>query len=167
VISHTLQDRTPKTCEANRATSRVRARMVDSRGFTFPEILVAILIVGILAAIAIPAFLSTTENAKDAQAKTLARTAQVTAETIGTEDSGNYENVTLAELHRIEPTIVTAETVTAPKNEAWVSAAEHSASTYSITVTSTNGDELTIAKGSGGALTRTCTSPKGKASCNW
>jgi type II secretory pathway pseudopilin PulG len=47
-----------------------------------------ILIIGILAAIAIPYFLNQKTKANDASAKELARTAQTTMETIAT-DKGN------------------------------------------------------------------------------
>ena len=48
-----------------------------------------ILIIGILAAIAIPSFLNQKSKANDAQAKELARTAQTTAETIATDNNGS------------------------------------------------------------------------------
>ena len=49
-----------------------------------------ILIVGILATIAIPALLGQKSKAYDSSAKTLAQTAQSTAETYATENSGFY-----------------------------------------------------------------------------
>src|ERR1035437_7536182 len=78
-------------------------RSAREDGFTLIELLVVILIIGILAAIAIPSFLSQKGKAVDAQSKELARTAQTTAETIATDNNGGYAKVTIAEINKYEP----------------------------------------------------------------
>ena len=65
---------------------KLRARVQDEKGFTLIELLVVILIIGILAAIALPAFLNQREKAQDSEAKTGARTAQTALETLFTDN---------------------------------------------------------------------------------
>ncbi len=76
---------------------RLRQRSKDEGGFTLIELLVVILIIGILAAIAIPAFLNQKSKATDASAKTQARTAETAMETYSTDHNGSYEGASLGE----------------------------------------------------------------------
>ena len=122
-------------------------------GFTLVELLAAILILGILAAIAIPTFLTAQAQANDASAKEMAASAENAAETLALDNGGSYATVRKATLHGYESTIATTRTHT----NAYLSAASGSASSYTLTVTSTEtGTKFTIKRAAGGTITRTC-----------
>jgi len=141
---------------------RLRQRSSDEGGFTLIELLVVILIIGILAAIAIPSFLSQKSKATDASAKELARTAQTTAETYATDHGGNYQNMTLAELQAYEKTIPSCpNTSNACMEAAGVVVGAAPYETYEVTAKATDGHTFTIKRLANGTTERICT-PTGK-----
>ncbi len=131
-----------------------------SDGFSLPELLVVILIIGVLAAVALPAFLSTTTAATDVQAKELVRSAQQAAETIAVGNGGSYATVSTAEVAAEEPTIPS----TASTQHAYLSSATGEENGFTVTATATNGDELTIARAANGTVSRSCHSTKADCS---
>src|ERR1039457_6174633 len=73
-----------------RMTKRISAAGRAEDGFTVIELLVVVLIIGILAAVALPSFLNQKNKAIDASAKELAHSAQIAAETYATDHNGSY-----------------------------------------------------------------------------
>jgi type IV pilus assembly protein PilA len=128
----------------------------EEKGFTLIELLVVVLIIGILAAIAIPAFLGQQEKAKDSQAKSAVRNAASAIEAFYT-DKGTYAGADKAALKAIEPSLNEV-------SDANFTVTPNAAVGYTIAVKQADtANEFTITK-AGGVADRTCT-VKAKAGC--
>jgi type IV pilus assembly protein PilA len=133
----------------------------DERGFTLIELLVVILIIGVLAAIAIPALLSQKSKAYDSSAKTVAQTAQTAIETYSTENNGEYTGGTKAKLNSIEPSL----NISKP-NEAELLETAVGTNTYTVTAKAANtGDEYSVVRLATGVLEHKCVSPASVKGC--
>jgi type IV pilus assembly protein PilA len=145
---------------------RLRQRASDEGGFTLIELLVVILIIGILAAIAIPAFLNQKSKAQDASAKELARTAETTAETYSTDHGGSYEELSVTKLKEYEKTIPEGKSGKCEGSEACLIKVElletgcsgAACTGYKLTTEApATKDTYTVEKTTSGTVNRTCT----------
>lgn len=135
--------------------NKLRARIQDEKGFTLIELLVVILIIGILAAIALPAFLNQRAKAQDSTAKSDVRTAQTAMETFFT-DAQTYTGATSDEtgvaktsLQFIEPALKNAKDLTVTPT------ADGKGYSVIVTTSASNGAKFTI-KNTAGVVERTC-----------
>jgi type IV pilus assembly protein PilA len=127
------------------------SRVREQRAFTLIEILVVILIIGILAAIAIPTFLNQQKKGYDAEAKSALVTASKAMEACATDNDGRYTNCSKASLEAIEPTLNDADSRLSVNS---------GSKDYELVVTSqrdAGAVHFTLSRESNGATTRTCT----------
>ena len=125
------------------------------QGFTLIELLVVILIIGILAAIALPSFLNQRQKGFDSEAKEQARSAQIAAESFYVNEL-TYAPLTAAALQGIEPSLAEGQGST-------LAVSGTSSEDYTVSITSKSGTNWTIDK-TATTLTRSCDNP-GHGSC--
>jgi type IV pilus assembly protein PilA len=142
----------------DRIRTRIRTRGEDESGFTLVELLVVMLILGILAAIAVPSFFSQRDKARDADSKAAVRTAETAMETYATENDGSYAGAAVdgSDLVAIEETL-SGENITVAST----------ADTYSVSVTNPDTTNVfTISRAANGQTTLSCTENQSGAGCN-
>src|SRR5919197_4587370 len=118
-------------------------------GFTLIELLVVILIIGVLAAIALPLFINQRTKAQDTAAKTAVRTAAEAIE-IYHQENNTFAGATVAALVDIEPALAEARNLVVAGTDL----------TYTLSAESASGSQgggpFTLTHTAGAPTTHTC-----------
>jgi type IV pilus assembly protein PilA len=150
----------------------LRHRAHGQEGFTLIELLVVILIIGILAAVAIPAFLSQRGKGQDANVKSDINSAQTAEESYSTNaNSPGYVAASSGSdtaLLGVEPTLKNAIEVGTEALTVTTTGPAAAPTGYTITALSPSGVTYTLTKAATGLISRGCTVPSGAnaSGCN-
>ena len=118
------------------------------------EMLVVLIIISILSAMIVPAFLGQRDKARDSRAKEQLVTARTAIEVYGVDRDGSYFGATPATLEEIESVLA----------EMPITVVSATKRTYELQVTSETGSTFDLERMAGGLSVRSC-APAGAGGC--